>query len=72
MIHLPAEDGTEFRPPRPNGQRIKCALCTRVFAAGHIPAPMIGGRHDGALVCRDCRRALEVQDTAPPGAPGLF
>lgn len=35
-------------PHRSSG--VKCDVCRRVFAAGHVPAPNVRG----VLVCRDC------------------
>lgn len=49
----------EFRPARPATGRPRCADCQRVFAAGHVPAPTVGGPRHGRLICRDCRAVHE-------------
>lgn len=53
---------TDYRPARVNADRLTCACCTRVFAAGHVPAPDINGPYAGRLLCRDCRHALAYSD----------
>lgn len=53
---------TEFRPARPNADRLKCTCCKRTFAAGHVPAPEVTGPYIGRLICRDCRHALSYSD----------
>lgn len=50
---------SDFRPARPATGRPRCADCKRVFAAGHVPAPTVGGPRHGRLICRDCRAVRE-------------
>lgn len=56
----------DFYPTRPNAERLRCACCGRVFAAGHIPGPEVSGPYMGRLLCRDCREVLDAPPDAHP------